>query len=89
MKSKLIAFDDTELCDWLIALIEDGAENFLCGLAEAVLTADAENYSVIRPSLIELKRRYCSGDMEQISGWKLPARRGMSPEIRSVRDQVQ
>ena len=54
MKHKPIAFDDSDLGDWLIDLIADGSENFLCALAEAVMNADAEDYAIIRPALIEL-----------------------------------
>jgi hypothetical protein len=61
MKDRPIAFDDIELGDWLIDLIEDGSVQFLGALAEAVLTASAEDYRVIRPALIELKLRYCGG----------------------------
>jgi hypothetical protein len=58
MKGKRIAFDDDELADWLIDLIADGPENFLQALAEAVVTADAHDYGIIRPALIELRRRH-------------------------------
>jgi hypothetical protein len=58
MNDQPAAFDDRELRDWLIELIADGPENFLCALAEAVVTADANDYRVIRPALIELKRKY-------------------------------
>src|SRR5208283_4513354 len=59
MKGKRIAFDDGELADWLIDLIADGPENFLRAFAEAVVTANADDYGVIRPALIELRRRHC------------------------------
>jgi hypothetical protein len=58
MKGKRIAFDDSELADWLIDLIADGPQNFLQALAEAVVTADADDYGVIRPALVELRRRH-------------------------------
>ena len=58
MKPNLIAFDDSELSNWLLDLIADQSESFLSALAEVVLTADAEDYNVIRPALVELKRRY-------------------------------
>jgi hypothetical protein len=89
MNDKLIAFDDSELGNWLIEMIADGSDNFLCALAEAVVTADATDYDLIRPALIKLKRRYCVGDGRQISGCRVSARRGVAPEIRSVRSQVQ
>jgi len=89
MKDKLIAFDDTELSDWLIDLIADGSEDFLCAFAEAVVTADAEDYSVIRPGLIELKRKYCNGDHKQVPDRGLSPGRGMPPEILNARSQMQ
>jgi hypothetical protein len=51
-------FDDDELCNWLMDCIEDGSENFLCAVAEAALVADAEDYLVIRPALLALRRKY-------------------------------
>jgi hypothetical protein len=66
MKEKLIAFDDNQLSDWLMDVIAHGSDNFLCSLAEAVVTANAEDYSVIRPGLIELKRKYCDGDRRRV-----------------------
>jgi hypothetical protein len=57
-KDKLIAFDDTELSDWVLTLGEERSGRFLCALAEAVMKADPEEYSVIRPALMNLKRRY-------------------------------
>jgi hypothetical protein len=89
MNDRLIAFEDRELGNWLIDLIADGSDSFLCALAEAVVTAGAADYDVIRPALIKLKRRYCVGDRRQISGCRASARRGVPPEIRSVRSQVQ
>lgn len=67
MKDKPIAFDDKELRNWLMDLIEEGPESFLCALAEAVVRADAEDYGVIRPALVELKRRYNDGVQKQIT----------------------
>jgi hypothetical protein len=89
MKDKLIAFDDTEVSDWLMDLIEDGSKNFLSAFAEAVVTADAEDYSVIRPGLIELKRKYCSGEHRQVPDPRFSPSRGTRPEILSARNQMQ
>jgi hypothetical protein len=57
-KDELIAFNDGELGTWLIELVEDRSENFLCALAEAVVTAGAEDYGLIRSSLLRLKSKY-------------------------------
>jgi hypothetical protein len=65
---KLIALDDAELSDWIMALGEERSGNFLCALAEAVMKANAKDYSVIRPALISLKTKYArrSSDAEEI-----------------------
>ena len=89
MKDKLIAFDDTELSDWLIDLIADGSENFLSAFAEAVVTADAEDYSIIRPGLIELKHRHCNRDHRRVPDRRFSPGRRTSPEILSARSQMQ
>jgi hypothetical protein len=89
MKDKLIAFDDNKLGDWLIDLIADGSENFLSALAEAVVTADAEDYSIIRRGLIELKRKYCDGSRRRIPRRCLLPGRQARAETRSLRSQMQ
>jgi hypothetical protein len=63
-KDKLIAFDDSELSDWVLALGEERSGRFLCALAEAVMKADPEEYSVIRPALVNLKRKYAEARPE-------------------------
>ncbi len=55
----MIAFEDAELNDWLIQAIEEGPGQFLPALAEAVVTASPEDYSLLRPALMSLRRRYC------------------------------
>jgi len=77
---KLIALDDAELSHWIMTLSEGRSGNFLCALAEAVMKADAEDYSVIRPALVRLKTKYArrSSDAEEIgeviSGRSRPSR---------------
>ena len=56
-KDTLTAFDDKELSAWVMRLGEERSGRFLCALAEAVMKADAEEYSVIRPALLNLKGR--------------------------------
>ena len=58
-EARLIAFEDTELNEWLIEAIADGSGQFLPALAEAAVVACAEDYSLVRPVLIDLKRKYC------------------------------
>ncbi len=89
MNGKLIAFDDSELGTWLIELIADESDNFLCALAEAVVTANAADYDVIRPALLELKRKYCNVERRQIPGCRVSASGVASPRSWNVRSQMQ
>jgi hypothetical protein len=63
--AKMIALDDAELSDWIMTLGEERSGNFLCALAEAAMKADAEDYSVIRPALVNLKNRYAQRGKER------------------------
>jgi hypothetical protein len=67
-KDSLIAFDDKELSAWVMRLGEERSGRFLCALAEAVMKANAEEYSVIRPALLDLKhrRRHRGGRAERV-----------------------
>jgi len=67
MKDKPTAFDDRELSDWLMNLIADGSQDFLSSLAEVAVTADAEDYCVIRPALVEFRRRYCDRARKRVA----------------------
>ena len=87
--SELTAFDDSELGSWLIDLIADGSDIFLCALAEAVVTADPANYDVIRPALIELRHKYCNSDHTQVPSRKLSPGRAMLTATQSARSQMQ
>jgi hypothetical protein len=57
-EARLIAFEDNELNEWLIEAIADSSGQFLPALAEAAVVACAEDYSLVRPVLIDLKRKY-------------------------------
>lgn len=57
-KFELIAFDDNEIGEWLIKLAENRSGQFLYALSEAVMKANDEDYSIIRPALMNLKRKY-------------------------------
>jgi hypothetical protein len=61
MRHNFVAFDDLELKSWLLELIADPSPGFLGALAEAVLTANREEYAVVRPCLIRLKEKYRRG----------------------------
>lgn len=58
VRRNLIAFDDEQLSNWLMECVAGGSENFLCAVAEAALAANAEDYLVIRPGLLELRRKH-------------------------------
>jgi hypothetical protein len=60
-KEALIAFDDKELSAWVMRLGEERSGRFLFALAEAVMKADADDYSLIRPALLDLKRKHRHG----------------------------
>ena len=52
-----MAFEDGVLIDWLMELIEDNSPQFLSCLAEAAIVASPEEYAILRPGLLLLKRR--------------------------------
>jgi hypothetical protein len=58
----MIAQEDSELFHWLLNAAGRGirppAGDFLKHLAEAALRADAENYFVLRPILVEMAVKY-------------------------------
>jgi hypothetical protein len=58
------AFDDKELSEWVMTLCEECSGRFLCALAEAVMKADAEDYSIIRPALANLKCKYSDANSD-------------------------
>jgi hypothetical protein len=58
MRRKFVALDDPELNSWLLELIADPSPSFLSAIAEAVLTANFEDYAVVRPCLIRLRKKY-------------------------------
>jgi hypothetical protein len=58
MRRKFVALDDPELNSWLLELIADPSPSFLSAIAEAVLTANLEDYALVRPCLIRLREKY-------------------------------
>ena len=56
MKATVAAFEDKQLSNWLMRVVEQQSPGFLCLLAEAVLAASPEEYAILRPVLIRLKR---------------------------------
>jgi len=60
-REQLTAFDDDELRDWLMECIAEGSDIFLCAIAEAAVAALEEDYLVLRPALLELRRKHDTG----------------------------
>jgi hypothetical protein len=89
MEDKPTAFDDRELSDWLMDLIADGSQGFLSALAEVAVTADAEDYGVIRSALVEFRRKYCDRTWKRVAGRRVVTARGTRPETQSARGQTQ
>ena len=57
-EGSVIAFDDAELNEWLLQAIEENNGEFISAMAEAVVMACAEDYTLVRPALMRLKRKY-------------------------------
>jgi hypothetical protein len=49
--------DDPELLEWLSNANQHGG-GFIASLARAALVADWENYPVLRPVLLEMRKKY-------------------------------
>jgi hypothetical protein len=58
LEANLGAFDDVEMSEWLVTVRDNSLGQFLRALSEAVLMATDEDYAIVRPSLMELKRKY-------------------------------
>jgi len=82
------AFDDKELSEWVMTLGEECSGRFLCALAEAVMKADAEDYSIVRPALVNLKCKYSDAnpDRERVAAVIIDRRRAkrISPSERRI-----
>ncbi len=49
--------DDPELLEWLARADMDGG-TFVRSMARAALVADPENYALLRPLILELRKKY-------------------------------
>lgn len=71
-----------------MTLGEECSGCFLCALAEAVMKADAEDYSIIRPALVNLKCKYpeANSDRERVAAVITDRRRAKrnSPSERRI-----
>ena len=59
------AHTDPELNSWLLTILNGDPErriapagDFLKSLAHAALRADIDNYAILRPALLKMKRKY-------------------------------
>lgn len=53
-----VVHTDLELVDWILNLDRMHAGSFLRAIGDAAMHADGSNYELMRPLLLELKRKY-------------------------------
>lgn len=59
----MIANNDPELYKWLSnAMNKAGGGSFVYAVARAAFQADSENYMILRPALLQLKKKYPAYD---------------------------
>ncbi len=64
----MIAQEDTELMDWVLCLANQSPRrsgSFLATIGLAAVRADSDNYLLLRPALLAMKRKYPEYDMPQ------------------------
>jgi hypothetical protein len=49
--------DDSAMFDWLVNAKRQGG-SFISALADAALHADSENYPILRPALLVMRKKY-------------------------------
>jgi hypothetical protein len=57
----MIAQNDPELVDWIFGVVNNTpveAGGFLHAIVDAACRADSENYTILRPALVELSLKY-------------------------------
>jgi len=62
----MIAQEDVELMDWVLCLANQSPKrsgSFLATIGIAAARADGENYLLLRPALLALKRKYPEYDV--------------------------
>lgn len=65
----IMQMDDPLFFDWAINASRRGGA-FLSHLAAAALRADAENYTLLRPVLLEMRKKYPQYENEAMFGRK-------------------
>ena len=77
MEANLHPNEDRELKEWLSVLGEMPLDGFLHAISAAAMKAADEDYSIIRPALMDLKRKYREGQLRMQHLYRpLPASRG-------------
>lgn len=66
--------DDRELLEWLAKADQEGG-GFIRSLARAALVADDFNYPVLRPVLIEMRKKYPAYEPSELVKQELRERR--------------
>jgi hypothetical protein len=56
----VISSDDRTATEWLTTIAREHPAHFLASLWEALVKANDDDYSIIRPALMELKRKYAN-----------------------------
>lgn len=57
----MIAQQDNKLLDWLLGIVRkrpNRSGSFLQSLADTAMRADAQNYPILRPALLEIQKKY-------------------------------
>lgn len=81
MRRKFLALDDPELNSWLLELIADPSPSFLSALAEAVLTANLEDYAIVRPCLIRFREKYVREAKKTLTHGERPVQYSAPTEV--------
>ena len=79
--------DDSELLEWLVNALQMGG-TFFSSLARAALVADWENYPVLRPVLIEMRKKYGAYEPSDAVKEELKARGRHSPAVTKIVDRL-
>lgn len=53
----MLANDDSDLTNWIYCAMDQGG-GFVSSIARAAVSADVDNYRILRPALLALKKKY-------------------------------
>lgn len=60
----MISSDDRMATEWLARMAQSHPGHFLARLWEAVVKANDDDYSIIRPALMDLKHKYADSQLK-------------------------